>query len=279
MKRYLSIFLALALAAPLFTGCDNDLDEYPSDAPVPAPSDKFTTSIQVVSRLNDATLGAADYAAVSKYIVTTLDGKNGSWLTIVDRADNGNISASMEPAVDTYRWTCFAFHKIADKTSYQGSMLYFNQCLQSGAKGVPSGKGAYVTSITTTLNGVRTDKDEAGEVISTAAVSFDVNMLTARFETADQIAAFGGKQGVLRSFYDANMPLLMIGTVKNELMGALQAAAQEAGSSYALKAVPVAEGAQYTIFMLTEERFWGLHGVEKTTLESGIDAYDIRVMW
>ena len=27
-KRYLSIFLALALAAPVFTGCDNGLYEY-----------------------------------------------------------------------------------------------------------------------------------------------------------------------------------------------------------------------------------------------------------
>ena len=49
-KKYLSALLALAVAAPTFTGCDNGLDEYPSDAQIPAPSDKFTTEIQFVSR-------------------------------------------------------------------------------------------------------------------------------------------------------------------------------------------------------------------------------------
>ena len=34
-KRYLSIFLALALAAPVFTGCDNGLDEYKSGETLP----------------------------------------------------------------------------------------------------------------------------------------------------------------------------------------------------------------------------------------------------
>ena len=55
-KKYLSALLALAVAAPTFTGCDNGLDEYPSDAQIPAPSDKFTTEIQFVSRLHDAAL-------------------------------------------------------------------------------------------------------------------------------------------------------------------------------------------------------------------------------
>ena len=38
-KRYLSIFLALALAAPVFTGCDNGLDEYKSGETIAPPSD------------------------------------------------------------------------------------------------------------------------------------------------------------------------------------------------------------------------------------------------
>ena len=36
-KRYLSIFLALALAAPVFTGCDNGLDEYKSGETIAPP--------------------------------------------------------------------------------------------------------------------------------------------------------------------------------------------------------------------------------------------------
>ena len=149
----------------------------------------------------------------------------------------------------------------------------------TGATGVPSGSGCYVTEVKTKLAGVRSDKDEDGVVTGTKDISFDVNFLTARFETADQIAAFGGGNGVLRSFYDQTMSLLMIGTVKNDLFAQLESAAQSASGSYALKVINVAAGSQYTIFMLTEERFWGFNGVETKSLTGGISAYNISVMW
>ena len=277
MKRYLSILLALALAAPALTGCDNGLDEYPSDAPMPAPSDKFTTDIQFVSRLSDDALGSseADYTALDGYIQGL---GSSAWLTILDRADNGNLPALLGTAFDNDKWTAFAFNRIADKTSYQGSLLYFNRCLPDGAQGIPSGNGCRVTAINATLQGTRTDKNDIGEVTGTASVSFDVDFLTARFDTAEQIAAFGGRHGVLRSFYDAHMPLLMIGTVKNDLVGTLRSAVS-IGTSYAIQVTEVAAGPQYTIFVLSEERFWGFHSVEHTALADGIEAYDIQVMW
>lgn len=280
VKKYLSTMLALALALPMFTGCNNGLDEYPSDAQIPAPSDKFTTDIQFVSRLSDAALCTSEEEcrAVHDYIVTTLNGKNGSWLTILDRADNGKLSEMLGTAFDSYRWTTFAFNRIVDKTSYQGSMLYVNQCLTE-SKGVPCGAGCYVTGLTTGMTGVRTDKNDLGEVTGTTAVSFDVNVVTARFDTADQIAAFGGSEGVLRSFYNDNMPFLMIGTVKNDLFGSLQGIGQSVGTSYGFNVFEVAKGTQYTIFLLTEERFWGLNDVQKETLADGIESYAIKVMW
>jgi len=279
MKRYSSIIPSFALAALLFTGCDNGLDEYPSDAPMPAPSDKFTTEIQFVSRLTDAALGANDYAAFDNYVANTLGGKSGSWLTILDRADNGSVATLMQTALNTRQYTAFAFNRIANKTSWQGSMLYFNDCLPEGARGTASGSGCYVTNITTKMTGVRTDKDDAGEVTGTASVSFDVDFLTARFDTAEQIDAFGGRHGLLRSYYDASISVLMVGTVKNELLGALQSAAASIGSNYAMKVHSVAEGSQYTVFMLGEERFWDFHSVRKTSLAGGLDAYAIKVMW
>lgn len=282
-KRYLSIFLALALSAPLFTGCDNGLDEYPSDASVPAPSDKFTTTVQFVSSLRDASLNWND-APLADYLVHTLGDKN-PWLTVLDRADGGNQLAATKAAWDSERWMTFAFNKMANKVG-QGSMLYTGcwatpDTYISCASGVPSGKGCYVTEVKTKLNGMRTDKTDTGDVTGTTEVSFDVHFLTARFDTADQIAAFGGESGVLRSFYDKTMPLLMIGTVRGDLFATLESAAQSASGSYAFKVFRVADGSQYTIFMLTEERFWGLNGVEKTPLTGGGDAevYDIRVMW
>lgn len=114
---------------------------------------------------------------------------------------------------------------------------------------------------------------------ATKDISFDVNFLTARFETADQISAFGGKNGILRSCYDRNMSLLMIGTVKNDLFAQLESAAKSAAGSYEFKVFNVAAGSQYTIFMLTEERFWGFNGVETKSLTGGISAYNISVMW
>ena len=63
-KRYLSIFLALALAAPVFTGCDNGLDEYKSGETIAPPSDKFKAEIQFVSRLTDGALAGS--AAIRK---------------------------------------------------------------------------------------------------------------------------------------------------------------------------------------------------------------------
>lgn len=277
MKTYISIFLSFAMAAPLLTGCDNGLDEYPSDAPIPAPSDKFTTNVQFVSLLSDASLGTGyiDY-------LNALDDKN-TWMTIIDRVDDGNQSAVMKAAWDTERWMTFAFNKMANKKA-EGSMLYLGpwgtlNTYITGSTGVPTGSGCYVTEVRTKLAGIRSDKGEGGVVTGTKDVSFDANFLTARFETADQIAAFGGKNGILRSCYDQTMSLLMIGTVRNDLFAQLESAAQSASGSYALKVINVAAGAQYTIFMLTEERFWGFNGVETKSLTGGISAYNISVMW
>ena len=277
MKTYISIFLSFAMAAPLLTGCDNGLDEYPSDAPIPAPSDKFTTDVQFVSSLSDASLGTGyvDY-------LNALDDKN-TWMTIIDRVDDGTQAAVMKAAWDTERWMTFAFNKMANKKA-EGSMLYLGpwgtlNTYITGATGVPSGSGCYVTEVKTLLAGVRSDKDEDGVVTATKDVSFDVSFLTARFETADQIAAFGGRNGILRSCYDRTMSLLMIGTVKNDLFAQLESAAKSAAGSYDFKVINVAAGSQYTIFMLTEERFWGLNGVEAKSLSNGVSAYDISVMW
>lgn len=276
VKRYLPVFLSFVAAASLFAGCNNGLDEYPSDAPIPAPSDKFTTTVQFVSSLDGNAFGS-NYTAFNEYL-TGLDDEK-PWMTILDRADNGNLSAAMTGAFDATRWTAFAFNKIENKTSYQGSMLYFNSCI-TGATGRPSGDGCYVTKVKTALNGIRTDKDENGEITGQTDVSFDVDFLTARFETAEQLSAFGGKGGVLRSFYDESMPLLMIGTVKNDLLSQLKSAAESAAGSYAFKVYEVAAGSQYTIFLLTEERFWGLmEGVDVQPLSGNVNVYNIGVMW
>ena len=90
-------------------------------------------------------------------MVNTLEGRGKSWLTVLDRADGANQPKTMQTALNTKRWTAFAFNRIANKSSYQGSMLYFNGPTTE-VKGTPSGSGCYVTGFAPTLNGTRTDK-------------------------------------------------------------------------------------------------------------------------
>ena len=225
----------------------------------------------------DGNASGSDQPAFHDYLTGLGDEK--PWMTILDRADNGNLPGALTGAFDATRWTAFAFNKIENRTSYQGSMLYFNSCI-TGATGRPSGEGCYVTRVKTALNGVRTDKDENGEVTGQTDVSFDVDFLTARFETAEQLSAFGGKNGVLRAFYAESMPVLMIGTVKNDLLQQLKSAAESASGSYAFKVYEVAAGSQYKLFLLTAERFWGLmEPVDVQPLAGNGKVYHIGVMW
>ena len=72
------------------------------------------------------------------------------------------------------------------------------------------------------MEGTRTDKDENGTVTGTVDIAYDINFRTVRFETNEQINAFGGENGVMNTLKRENMNMLMIGTVKNDLLGALE---------------------------------------------------------
>ena len=119
------------------------------------------------------------------------------------------------------------FHR---KYSNTGFVEYF--CVITTPGATPSGSGCYVTGFAPTLNGTRTDKDEDGNVTGTTNVSFAISFNTARFENADQINAFGGKNGVLSGLHYKKQNLLMIGTVKNDLLGALQSAAANTNEAF-----------------------------------------------
>ena len=108
------------------------------------------------------------------------------------------------------------------------------------------------------MEGTRTDKDENGTVTGTVDIAYDINFRTVRFETNKQINAFGGENGVMNTLKRENMNMLMIGTVKNDLLGALESAVQNTDGSF--KVYNVASGSAYTIFMLAEESLLGLYG-------------------
>ena len=255
IQKYLSALLALAMAAPVFTGCSDDY-EYSLSSVVAKPSDKFNARIQFVSRLSDGALitGDADYTAL----------------------DNANLDKVMQISINTYRWTAFAFNGLTNRTTYKGSTLFFNQPTRS-VKATACGKGCYVTGFSPLMEGTRTDKDENGTVTGTVDIAYDINFRTVRFETNEQINAFGGENGVMNTLKRENMNMLMIGTVKNDLLGALESAVQNTDGSF--KVYNVASGSAYTIFMLAEERFWGFTDVAPISVGNGIEAYTINVMW
>ena len=275
-KSYLTAILMCALSMPLFTACDNELEEFPRTA-VSAPSDKFNAKINFVSRLSDGKLatGDADFTAIDNYMVNTLDGKQGSWLTVLDRIDGNNQDKVMQTALNTKQWTSFAMNRIANKTAFEGSMLFFN-APSIETRGLASGAGCFVTGIAPTMKGVSLERDEDGNIKNSKDVSFPVYFHTARFENGGQIAAFANKGGVLDELYYDNMNFLMVGTVKNDLFGSLQSAAQKAGGYFVER---VAQGAAYSIFMLADTRFWGFSGMTSAPLGNGIEAYTINVMW
>lgn len=264
-----------AVAAPMFTACDNGLEDYSEKMSFSMPSDKFNAKIQYVTRLTDGKLGAsdADFTAINDYMVTTLQGKTKSWLTILDRAD-GSQSKLMQTALNTKRWTALAFNRIKNKTAYEGSMLFYNDCVMD-VPGNACGAGCYVTGLKPKMAGTRTDKDEAGNIKGVTNIAFNIPFYTARFETQEQVAAFGGD--VLRQMRYKNMNFLMVGTVKNELFDALQGAATGVAGNYVVARVK--QGAAYSIFMLAEDRFWGFTEATSLPLGNGIDAYEINVMW
>ena len=98
-----------------------------------------------------------------------------------------------------------------------------------------------------------------------------------RFETNEQIGAFGGENGTMNKLKRENMNMLMIGTVKNDLYGSLESAVK--GTDASFNVYNIATGSAYTIFMLAQERFWDFTSVSSTSVGNGIEAYAINVMW
>lgn len=275
--KYFAAALALILVIPLFTGCD-DLDEYTLGSVSATPSDKFNATIQFVSRLSDGALmtGDADLKAVNDYLVSTLKKRDEAWLTVLDRTDNTGLGKVAALSLNTYRWTIPAFYGLSSRTAFEGGTLYFNQPIRQ-SKAMACGRNCYVTGFSPLMEGMRTDKDESGAVTGTEDVAFNINFRTVRFASGDQINAFGGETGVMNTLKRENMNMLLIGTVKNELVGALESAV--AGTDPSFKVYRIAQGGAYTLFMLAEMRFWGYTGMNQRSLGSGIDAYEINIMW
>ena len=275
-KKYILSLALLALASPMVTGCSDD-DRYSFESQSATPSEKFNATIQYVSRLNSNSLfsSEADFTAVNNYMVNTLKKTEGAWLTILDRTDDSGVKKVANLSVNTNRWTANAFNKMSGNTA-EGSTMIFNAPTRR-VQGVACGAGCFLTSVSPMMNGTRTDKTESGEIEAVVPVSFAMNYRTVRFETQEQLDAFGGENGIMNQTKHGNMNMLTVGTVKNNLKDALVQAVGSADPSF--RVYPVAEGDEYSIFMLCEQRFWAFTNVEEVNLANGITSYEVNVMW
>ncbi len=276
MKLYKKYFLSLSLlfVIPTLVCCSDD-DKYSFESQNAWPSEKFSATIQFVSRLENKPLFSsdADFTAVKDYALKTLKGK--SWLTILDRSDRSGVVNVSKIASEGLRMMGFALNSVSSTNDVQGSCMFFNQPAHS-ILGVPCGKNCYVTSLSPEMEGFRSDA--TGEGLTKVPVSFNINFRTVRFDAQDQIDAFGGSEGVMNSLKrSGGMNMLVIGTVKNSLVDALTAKVAEADPSFVVS--KVAEGAEYSIFMLAEQHFWAFKSVETEALANGINSYEISVMW
>lgn len=279
IKKYLAIALSLAVFMPILTGCSDD-EQSQFDSISVKPSERFDTKIHFVSRLSNASAASsdADYTALSAYVAKHT-AANGSWVTVIDRADatlNGaNMTKNLKIALDNKRWSALAFNRITNNTQFEGSMLLFNNYTTS-MKGYPVTADCYVTGFAPIMLGTRADQDDAGTV-TYANVSFPVNFRTARFTTDAQISAFGGDAGVMNQLKREKMNLLMVGTVKSDLLSNLSGTVSNTDESFVV--TPIVADGDYTLFLLAEKRFWALTRVETESLSSGLNAYTIHIMW
>lgn len=276
MKLYKKYFLSLLLVVPALVSC-SDNDKYTLDSQIAWPSEKFSSTIQFVSRLDNTSMftSDADLAAVKNYTLNDLKGK--SWLTILDRTDQEGVKKVSSIAAEGLRMMGFALNSVSNATDAQGSCLFLNQPAHS-ILGVPCGKGCYVTSLSPKMQGFRTDRDENGQELGKTPVSFNINFRTVRFNSQEQIDAFGGTEGVLSSLKrGGGMNMLVIGTVKKSLFEKLQATVAATDSFFVL--TKVADGSEYSVFMLAEQHFWAFRSVDEVSLGNGINSYEISVMW
>lgn len=272
--KYIVKPLLYLLVALLVFSCDSDDDTVMSGMTASV-SDKFEAKIQFISNLKDEALikNSSDFASVNDYYLKNQD---KSWLTILDRADNSELSNIMTIAMNTNRWTSFAFNKLKDRNTYEGSMLFHNEPTRSVNSHV-LGKGAYVTGFSPLMRGTRTDIDEDGNEMDKVEVSFNINFYTAKFNTQEQIDSFSGEGGVMNILKRKHMNLIMIGTIKNNLFDSLKSKVLETDDTFQVKTLEI--GSEYTIFMLNEERFWGFRDLKKVSLTPQISSYEISVKW
>ncbi|MCM1178145.1 MAG: hypothetical protein NC308_09835 [Clostridium sp.] len=275
MKRY-KIVALLAMAAGIMAGC-TDKPEGEDNNPQ-TPTSRAVAEIQFVSRLDEDSLinSDSDFNTINNYMVKTLKGKENASLTVLDRTDGGTVSEMLEISVNTYRWAAFALNNVVSSGSYEGSTIFFNEP-SSSISSFAAGNGAYLCGCAPEVAGAFQKLDGDGNIISSNNVASTVNFYTVRLSTEEQISGFGGASGAMNTVKTQYRNMIVLGTVKNSLFDKLQSAVASVDSAY--KAIEIVNGTDYTLFMVSADRYWNYYDVQETQLNGGIKAYAVHVGW
>lgn len=267
-------WLLMLSAAMAFAGCSKDGGD---DTQQPGGSSiKTSAKVQFVSRLTDASLfsSSSDADEVDGFVNTALN-DNGT-VVLLDRTDKSGVSYVADMIVASRKWSGFVSLGQNGTDDFDVSTIVFNNP-SDRISGYQILSGSYVSGLSVDISGTVTNLDAEGNVTNTNNVTVSVPFYSCRFETEDQINAFGGASGVMNVMKSVSREFVVIGTVKNDLMQALQSAVTSADSGYT--AAEVFKGSEYSIFMLYATRYWGFNGVSESEITGGITAYAVDISW
>lgn len=267
---FIGITLGVAFST---TSCSDDDDNKKGgygDLELPDP--KFDSKVYFVSNLKDQALAtsASDYTAINNFFKGK--GKQGCWLGIIDRADavysptnmtNGSIRTSFESDL----FSALAFNKF-NGNNYEGSTLLFPN-YYTDKKVTKVTNDCYVTAIDLMLTGYNSETEKD--------VKFTTPFRTARFDSESQVKAFS--ESVFGELKSGKLNLLMIGTIKRDLIESLQTGIAAVDEDFKVKIAEGTESGDYCIYLLANEYFWDFKDVNKTSLGTGIDLYELSLMW
>lgn len=227
---------------------------------------KKSATIQFVSRLSDKTLFDSDNTAdkLNSYIKTALKGKEGSYITILDRSDGNGNTKVLDMAVNTFKWSYSSVEGYDASAGFKISSILVNAPVRE-LKSYQLSSMNYLTGLDTKISGTIVNQSN-----ETKKVEIEIDFHTS------QINADNEADALIKSLATIKKPLI-IGTVKSELFTSFKSKAESSDTN--IKVKELAGGSKYKLFLLSSERFWRLNKVDKSNIADGIDAYGIDLAW
>ncbi|MDR0430582.1 MAG: hypothetical protein LBH58_08930 [Tannerellaceae bacterium] len=270
LTKHIYILLSVLLSVSFCISCSDDNDKKETNVNL-IPNPKFDAKIYFASKLNDAPIAtnASEYMPLGNFFKQA--NRDKLWLGIIDRADvtysvadmfNGSVGTASQADL----FSTFAFNRFNGNT-HEGSMLLFPGYIKN-QQSIKITDDCYIRAIDLALKGYNSEIERD--------VNFDVVFRTVRFSTNDQIKVFS--ESVFKEMKAGRLNMLMIGTVKKDLVEALKTGVASVDDDFKVAIAEGTESSDYNLFLLAYEYIWALKGTTKQTL-GNIDMYELSLMW